>query len=61
MRPDRLAPIASAASWAMVFGDGDGVYFASFTDSIDVMGHELAHGITQFTAGLTYVVPNRSR
>ncbi|WP_286960429.1 M4 family metallopeptidase [Arsenicicoccus sp. UBA7492] len=39
----------------MVFGDGDGVYFASFTDSIDVMGHELAHGITQFTAGLTYV------
>ena len=39
----------------MVFGDGDGVYFSSFTDSIDVIGHELAHGLTQYTAGLVYV------
>ncbi|KNX39371.1 M4 family metallopeptidase [Luteipulveratus halotolerans] len=39
----------------MVFGDGDGVYFNSFTDSVDVIGHELTHGFTQFTAGLTYV------
>lgn len=39
----------------MVFGDGDGVYFDGFTSSIDVMGHELAHGLTQYTAGLTYV------
>lgn len=39
----------------MVFGDGDGVYFNSFTDSPDVIGHELTHGVTQFTAGLTYV------
>ena len=39
----------------MVFGDGDGVYFNSFTDSVDVIGHELTHGVTQFTAGLTYV------
>lgn len=27
----------------MVFGDGDGVYFDSFTSSIDVIGHELTH------------------
>ena len=39
----------------MVFGDGDGVYFAGFTRSVDVIAHELAHGLTQFTAGLTYV------
>jgi Zn-dependent metalloprotease len=39
----------------MVFGDGDGVYFTSFTGSVDVVGHELTHGVTQYTAGLTYV------
>lgn len=39
----------------MVFGDGDGVYFSSFTDSVDVIGHELTHGFTQYTAGFTYV------
>jgi len=39
----------------MVFGDGDGVYFNSFTDSVDVIGHELAHGFTQYTVGFTYV------
>lgn len=39
----------------MVFGDGDGLYFAGFTRSVDVIAHELAHGLTQFTAGLTYV------
>ncbi len=39
----------------MVFGDGDGVYFNRFTSSVDVIGHELTHGMTQFTAGLTYV------
>lgn len=39
----------------MVFGDGDGEIFNSFTDSVDVIGHELTHGFTQFTAGLTYV------
>jgi Zn-dependent metalloprotease len=39
----------------MVFGDGDGEIFNSFTDSVDVIGHELTHGFTQFTGGLTYV------
>ena len=39
----------------MVFGDGDGTYFAGFTRSVDVVAHELAHGLTQYTAGLTYV------
>jgi len=38
----------------MVYGDGDGKYFNRFTASKDVIGHELAHGVTQFTAGLEY-------
>ncbi|MFI9766066.1 M4 family metallopeptidase [Streptomyces sp. NPDC052415] len=38
----------------MVFGDGDGEIFLDFTIPIDVIGHELAHGVTQYTANLTY-------
>jgi Zn-dependent metalloprotease len=38
----------------MVFGDGDGRIFADFTQSLDVIAHELTHGVTQFTAGLEY-------
>src|SRR3954453_7586281 len=38
----------------MVFGDGDGVLFTDFTGSLDVIAHELTHGITEHTAGLEY-------
>ncbi|MDP9692635.1 UNVERIFIED_ORG: Zn-dependent metalloprotease [Arthrobacter globiformis] len=38
----------------MVFGDGDGEVFERFTRSLSVIGHELAHGVTQFSAGLAY-------
>ncbi|WP_316773281.1 M4 family metallopeptidase [Streptomyces sasae] len=38
----------------MVFGDGDGVIFTDFTSSVDVIGHELTHGVTQYTANLEY-------
>jgi Zn-dependent metalloprotease len=38
----------------MVFGDGDGILFADFTGSLDVIAHELTHGVTEFTAGLEY-------
>jgi Zn-dependent metalloprotease len=38
----------------MVFGDGDGQMFTDFTKSLDVIGHELAHGVTEFTANLEY-------
>jgi Zn-dependent metalloprotease len=38
----------------MVFGDGDGVLFTDFTKSLDVIAHELTHGVTEFTAGLDY-------
>ncbi|NHN54187.1 peptidase M4 family protein [Calidifontibacter sp. DB0510] len=39
----------------MVFGDGDGTYFNGFTSAVDVIGHELTHGVTQYTVGFTYV------
>lgn len=40
----------------MVYGDGDDQIFkrGAFTSSLDIIAHEFAHGITQFTAGLRY-------
>jgi Zn-dependent metalloprotease len=40
----------------MVYGDGGGQLFVegAFTRSLDVIGHELTHGVTQYTAGLEY-------
>jgi Zn-dependent metalloprotease len=38
----------------MVYGDGDGELFNRFTAALDVIGHELAHGITQYTSNLNY-------
>jgi Zn-dependent metalloprotease len=37
----------------MVFGDGD--MFDRFTKSLDVIGHELTHGVTEKEAGLQYL------
>lgn len=36
----------------MIYGDGDGKYFRSFTSSLDIVAHELTHGVTQYTAAL---------
>jgi Zn-dependent metalloprotease len=38
----------------MFFGDGDGQLFNRFTSSLDVIGHELTHGVTQYEANLVY-------
>ena len=44
----------------MVYGDGDEDLpeaqrlFNRFTASVDVIGHELTHGVTQYEAGLVY-------
>ncbi len=38
----------------MVYGDGDGVIFKRFTRCLDVVGHELTHGVTQYEAALEY-------
>lgn len=38
----------------MAYGDGDGVIFNAFTRSLSVIGHELSHGVVQFSGGLVY-------
>ena len=38
----------------MNFGDGDGIIFVGFTKALDVIAHELTHGVTQNTADLQY-------
>ncbi|KAI7974881.1 hypothetical protein EIK77_001085 [Talaromyces pinophilus] len=38
----------------MIFGDGDGEIFDYFADSLDVIVHEITHGVTQYTANLQY-------
>jgi Zn-dependent metalloprotease len=38
----------------MVYGDGDGTVFTSFTSDIDVIGHELTHGVTENESNLDY-------
>ena len=37
----------------MVYGDGDGVNSNSLT-TLDIAGHELTHGVTEYEANLTY-------
>ncbi|MCC8395899.1 M4 family metallopeptidase [Paraburkholderia sp. MMS20-SJTR3] len=41
-------------SQQMVFGDGDGTLFNRFTIALEVIGHELTHGVTEHAAGLLY-------
>jgi Zn-dependent metalloprotease len=38
----------------MVYGDGDGSIFIDFTKGDDVIGHELTHGVTQYSLQLKY-------
>lgn len=38
----------------LVFGDGDGEVFGRFTAAVDVLAHELAHAVTERSAGLVY-------
>ena len=63
---DRGTPIVSTihygakfdnAMWdgaQMIYGDGDGKLFNRFTIALDVIAHELTHGVTQHTAKLVY-------
>jgi vibriolysin len=49
----------SNAAWIsgadeMVFGDGDGISYGPFASSLDIVAHELTHGVTEKTAGLEY-------
>ena len=38
----------------MTYGDGDGFLFSNFAGALDVIAHELTHGVTQATANLEY-------
>jgi Zn-dependent metalloprotease len=38
----------------MAYGDGDGSLFIRFTKSLDVVGHELTHGVITHTSNLEY-------
>lgn len=38
----------------MVFGDGDGEVFNRFTVAVDIVGHELTHGVIDSEAALAY-------
>ncbi|MCG2459668.1 M4 family metallopeptidase [Flavobacteriaceae bacterium F89] len=38
----------------MTYGDGDNKDFKDFASAIDVVAHELTHGVTQFLANLEY-------
>ncbi|RVQ59541.1 M4 family peptidase [Sinorhizobium medicae] len=38
----------------MAYGDGDGQIFTRFTKSLDVVAHELTHGVVSYTADLQY-------
>lgn len=39
----------------MIFGDGDGTAFNRFTIALDVIGHELTHGVTGSEVNLDYM------
>lgn len=38
----------------MAYGDGDGQIFRRFTSSVEVIGHELTHGVVTHTCNLEY-------
>jgi Zn-dependent metalloprotease len=52
----RFVPMSNAF-WngqQMAYGDGDGKIFQRFTRALDVVGHELTHGVQSFTSNLNY-------
>ncbi len=38
----------------MAYGDGDGKLFTRFTRSLDVVAHELTHGVISYTSNMVY-------
>ncbi|SHJ60770.1 M4 family metallopeptidase [Tepidibacter formicigenes] len=38
----------------MTYGDGDGKTAASLSGALDIVGHEMTHGVTEYEAGLEY-------
>ena len=40
---------------SMNYGGGDGVTFGPFSSALDVVAHEITHGVTQHSSGLIYL------
>ncbi|ENS5605287.1 M4 family metallopeptidase [Vibrio mimicus] len=40
--------------YQMAYGDGDGINFVNLSGDLDVVGHELSHGLTDATSALIY-------
>lgn len=40
--------------YKMIYGDGDGSYFTSLSGDLDVVAHEMTHGVTSKTSNLNY-------
>ena len=38
----------------MIYGDGDGNLLGPLSLAVDIVAHELTHGVTQYTSGLIY-------
>ncbi|MDB6354108.1 M4 family metallopeptidase [Trichococcus sp. K1Tr] len=38
----------------MIYGDGDGLNFTYLSGDLDVVGHEMTHGVIEYTADLSY-------
>lgn len=38
----------------VTYGDGDGDTYLAFSGGLDIVAHELTHGVTEFTSGLIY-------
>lgn len=57
MSSDHFGIRYNNAMWTgsqMVYGDGDDSIFIDFTNGDDVIGHELTHGVTQYSLQLAY-------
>ncbi|TDE17342.1 M4 family metallopeptidase [Dyadobacter psychrotolerans] len=55
-REDPRKPFSNAI-WdgeQMIYGDGDTIFFDSFTRDIDIIAHELTHGVIDYSAKLEY-------
>ncbi|MDF2648547.1 MAG: hypothetical protein K0Q73_4352, partial [Paenibacillus sp.] len=53
--PNAYWTMISPTEGFMVYGDGDGTNFNCMSCEMDVVAHELTHGLTAFTANLDYV------
>jgi Zn-dependent metalloprotease len=54
---DETGSPLSNAFWngsQMAYGDGDGTVFRRFTGALDVVAHELTHGVQSYASNLTY-------